>query len=86
MSVDSFYSKLAEINPRACILSIVSDHLDNFIPQSCSRNFPVSIPSLYDSKYLDMSYDQLLLECDCVFNSLNVTAEQALLVEQHTRE
>jgi len=33
-----------------------------------------------------MSYDQLLLECDCVFNSLNITAEKALLVEQHTRE
>ena len=86
MSLDTFYSKLAEINSQASILSILSDHMNKFIPQSCSKEFPTSISSMYDSKYLDMPYHELLEECKKAFDSLTVTSEQSSLVEQHTRD
>ena len=86
MSLDTFYSKLAGINSQASILSIVSDHMKKFIPQSCSKEFPNSVLSMYDSKYLDMTYHKLLEECKKAFDSLTVTSEQSSLVEQHTKE
>ena len=86
MSLDTFYSRLAGVNAQASILSIVSDHMNKFIPQSCSKEFPISISSMYDSKYLDIPYHKLLEECEKAFDSLTVTSKQSSLVEQHTRE
>lgn len=86
MPSDAFFSKLAESNPQASILSIIPDHLNNFIPQSCSKEFPISISAFYDSKYLDVPYDKLLQECEKVFDKLSVTSEQSSMVEQHTRD
>ena len=86
MSLDNFCSRLAESNPQASILSIIPDHSKNFVPQSCSKDFPISISALYESKYLDIPYDKLLQECEKAFDRLNVTSEQSSIVEQHTRD
>lgn len=83
MSLDT---RLAGVNAQASILSILPDHMNKFIPQSCSKEFPISISSMYDSKYLDMPYHKLLEECEKAFDSLTVTSEQSSLVEQRTRD
>ena len=86
MSLDAFYSRLSKSSPQASIFSIIPDHLKNFIPQSCSKDLPISISTLYDSKYLDVPYDKLLQECEKVFDKLCVSSEQSSMVEQHTRD
>ena len=89
ISLDAFYSRLSESSPQASILLIIPDHLKNFIPQSCSKDFPdflISISALYDSKYLDVPYDKLLQECEKVFDRLCISPEQSSMVEQHTRD
>ena len=81
MSLNAFYLRLSESSPQASILSIILDHMKNFIPQLCSKDFPISISALYDSKYLDVPYDKLLQECEKVFDKLCVSSEQSSIVE-----
>ena len=59
ISVDNFYSSLAESNPQASILSIIPDHSKNFVPQSFSKSFLISISALYEPKYLNVPYVKL---------------------------
>ena len=81
MSLDALYLRLSESSPQASILSIILDHMKNFIPQSCSKDFLIFISALYDSKYLDVPYDKLLQECEKVFDKLCVSSEQSSIVE-----
>jgi len=86
MNIKTFYSKLKVANPRAVILSIIPEYSKNFIPVSYTNKFPVNLSTLYKPEYLDLTYDLLLTECEKVFNSLQVTKEQAINLEKETRK
>ena len=85
ITMECAYTRLKEANPKAVSLSILPGFSKDFIPQSCTDKFPVNLTRLYDPKYLTMSYDLLLNECDRVFGSLDVSVEQAENLEQATR-
>ena len=86
MSIDNFFVELKKVNPSAAILSTVLEHSDNFVPKSCTNDLPVCLSSLYNSRYFDLPYHELLTECIKVYDSIAVTHQQATSLEKITRK
>ena len=84
MSTETFFIELKKLNPSAAILSIVLEHSDKFVPKSCTNELPVCLSSLYNSKYFDLPYHELLTECIKVYDSISVTDQQATSLEKIT--
>ena len=86
LSVANFLSELEKINLSAGILSIVLEHSDKFVPKSCGSELPTCLSSLYQSKFFDLPYHELLTECIKVYDKLTVTIDQASKLEKMTRK
>lgn len=86
LSVDDFLDGLVIVNPSASILSTVLEHSDRFIPKSCTKELPLCLPSMYDAKYLDLKYHELIAKSAEVYSSITITAEQAVRLEEITRK
>ena len=56
------------------------------IAKSCTNELPVCLLSLYNSKYFDLPYHELLTECIKVYDSISVTDQQATSLEKITRK
>jgi len=54
---------------------VVSDHSDQFVPKSASKDFPQPLQLLKDMKYVQIEYHNLLKECESV--SIDVTKKMA---------
>ena len=84
MSFDNFFVELKKVNPSAAILSTVLEHNDSFVPKR--NDIPVCLSSLYNSKYFDLFYHELLTECIKVYDSISVTHQQATSLEKITQK
>lgn len=83
MPLDEFYVKLKICDPKAAVLSIVSDYAAgkhvcmyvcvfyytfiDFIPKSTSNELPTLLTSLYRKGNLDLPYTELIALCERVF-------------------
>jgi len=73
---------VGDTKPR--VLSVIPNHSEKYVPKLMRKNFPVSLISLKETKYVEMEYHKLLEVCQSV--SLNVTQEMANSVEEVTRD
>ncbi|KAL3876475.1 hypothetical protein ACJMK2_034318 [Sinanodonta woodiana] len=80
-----FFQDLAGMIPNAAVLSLLDQFSDNFVAKSLSAEWPVNLGALYDSQIsaTEFSYDQMLDKCKVV--DISITNNQALFVEQETR-
>ena len=46
IDLECFLDGLARVNPSASILSIVLEHLDKFVPQSCLQELPMCLSTI----------------------------------------
>lgn len=83
--LDSFYKALSEAGKPA-ILSLVPKFCDAYVPLQMTSVLPTPLPELYSEHFLDLSYPQLLLQCEEVYKNLSISPEQAKSVEQKTRK
>ena len=65
---------------------LVLEHSDKFVPKSCTNDLPVCLSSLYNSKYFDLPYHELLAECVKVYGLISVTDQQATSLEKITQK
>ena len=79
------FENLSIAGTKPGVLSLVPKFSDNYVPKSCKENFPTVLRSLQDSSYLKLRYDQLLVVCESIFESLVVTDDMAASVEKETR-
>ena len=56
------------------------------MPQSCLQELPTCLSTLYNQKYLELPYNELLSKCSEVYNSLTVDVEQASRLEELIRK
>ena len=84
-SLDHFLDGLATVNPSASILSTVLEHSDRFVSKSCTQELPMCLSSLYNAKYLDLPYHELITKSAEVYGTISVNAEQAVKLEEVTR-
>jgi len=57
-----------------------------YIPTAKLPNFPKPLTELFDPDAVELTYSELLQKCDEVFDNLVISADQASLVETHTRK
>ena len=86
IDLEGFLDGLALVNPSASILSTVLEHSDRFVPQSCLQELPKCLSTLYNGKYLDLPYHELLSKCVEVYDTLHASAEQVTKLEELTRK
>ena len=76
----NFYAELNSCKTKAAALSLIHPFSDAFV--SKSRNVP-TISDLFDKKYLDFEYHDLLKACENI--SPKITDEEVRLIEEDTR-
>ena len=77
--MDAFYHSLSECKIKPVCLSLIHPFADSFI--SSTRNIK-AVTDLFDPKYLDLSYTDLLKECNKV--QLNLSDEDIKSIERET--
>ena len=78
--LNNFFAELNSCKTKPVTLSLIHPFSDSFV--SKSRNIP-TIPDLFDKKYLDFEYHDLLEACSNV--NIQITAEEMKLIEEDTR-
>ena len=68
------------------VLSVVPKYSDQYVPKSSTKEFPPPLKALKDTKYMEMEYHNLLIECKLVSESIDITAESADSIEKDTRD
>ena len=84
--IQQLYINLSKTDGKPVLLSHTEGFSDPFIPASELPNFPKPLSELFDENATTMSYPDLLQRCDEVYNSYFITADQAELVEKHTKQ
>jgi len=75
-----FYTELNSCKTKPVTLSLIHPFSESFV--SRSRNIP-TIPDLFDKKYLDLEYHDLLEACSN--GNIEITAEERKIIEEDTR-
>ena len=68
------------------LLSTIPDFSDSYVPVSHLPNFPKPLTELFDPTAMTLSYPELLQQCEELYNSYVITADQAEVVEENTRQ
>ncbi|KAK1895789.1 Exonuclease [Dissostichus eleginoides] len=80
-------SEEQETKPKkSAILSVIEGHSHRYTPKTVQLDLPAPLTSLYQSSRLVLDLPALLEEGAKVFEELNLTPEQCLLVEEKTRK
>ena len=80
------HSQLSTTSGKPVMLSHTEGFSDPYIPTARLPNFPKSLTELFDPNTIALAYPELLQKCDEVYDNLFITADQAELVERHTRK
>jgi len=78
------FNNLSVGDTKPGVLSVVPNHSDKYVPKSMSKDFPIPLISLKETKFVKMDYHKLLAACQSV--SLCVTQTMADSVEEATRD
>ena len=62
------------------LLSIIPEYCDKYIVNS-NKELPTPLSDLFQSHLMEMSYDELMCECEKVFSKLEVSVAEAKKVE-----
>ena len=74
--LDTFFENLSKVGIPV-ILSITPKFSESFVPMCVKGMVPEPLTDLYDPKYLELPYPQLLDQCEIVFENYTITAEMA---------
>ena len=80
------HSQLSTTSGRPVMLSHTEGFSDLYIPTARLPNFPKSLTELFDPNAIALAYPELLQNCNEIYDNLFITADQAELVERHTRK
>ena len=80
--LQSFFKNLTQCDTKTAVLSVVPQYAEQYIQKSRSSEYPTTLTSLYDSKYLSYSYTKLLNVCDTV--NITVNRNMAAAVQKET--
>ena len=81
--LDKLYETISKTEDKPAILSIIPKHCDQYVINHSVVSTPLS--ALFQAKYVCLSYDALLRECDLAFTKLTLNQEQARNIELSTR-
>ncbi|KAG1925574.1 hypothetical protein F2P79_025443 [Pimephales promelas] len=89
-AIEQFYKALDNATPnpseKSGILRILPHYCKQFQPKVVSLGLPHPLTELYSAQNRKLSASDLEKKCDAVFNDMEVTPEQAVRVEEETRQ
>ncbi|CAM4659745.1 unnamed protein product [Leuciscus chuanchicus] len=89
-AIEQFYKALDNATPnpseKSGILRILPHYCKQFQPKVVSLGLPQPLTELYSAQNRKLSASDLEKKCDAVFNDMEVTPEQAVKVEEETRQ
>ena len=81
-----FYCQLATKTPgKPVVLSLVSEYADSYIPITLTSDFPKPLSELFDASTVELTFDELLLKCEDVYDAFTITRDEAKVVEANTQ-
>ena len=79
--LNSFYEKQNTCKSKPVALSLIYPYSESFVTRSRTIQ---TVPDLYNEKYLNMQYNELLEACAKV--NIEITPEEAKIIEEDTRK
>ena len=67
------------------VLSLVSEYADSYIPTTLTLDFPKLLSELFDASTVELTFDELLLKCENVYDAFTITRDEAKVVEANTQ-
>ena len=80
------FVNLSKTEGKPVLLSTIPDFSDSYIPVSHLPNFPKPLTELFDPTVMTLSYPELPQQCEELYNNYVITADQAEVVEENTRQ
>ena len=68
------------------MLSLMADYNDLYVPETESGILPKPLTELHDATAMELTYNDLLVKCEDIYDSVAFTFNQAVIVEERTRE
>ena len=84
--IKTFYERLHASRTKPAILSLVSPYSNEYFPKKPVLNLPNTLAQLYSEQLSNLSFSDLLKKADEVFKEISCSKEQAINVEEATRE
>ena len=81
--LESLFKNLQSCDSKPVVLLLLPAYSSSYVPKTQLSSFPMPLQLLFQAKYLDMSYNELLSACEKV--TLCVTDEMVSSVEEATR-
>ena len=80
-----YYLKLSKTKHKPVLLSLVNGFNDDFVPLYVKGILPQPLTALYDQKYEEMPFPEIIKACEALYDTVTITPEQANTVELKTR-
>ena len=80
-----YYLKLSKAKHKPVLLSLVNGVNDYFVLLYIMGILPQPLTALYNQKYQEMPFPEILEVCEALYDTVTITPEQANMVEQKTR-
>ena len=84
--ISKFYERLHASGTKPAILSLVSPYNKDYVTKKAVMDLPTTLDGLYSEQLSSMSFTELLIKADEVFKEMSCSKEQAVNVEESTRE
>ena len=80
--LDMFYKSLSNCDTMPAILSLIPLYSDRYVPKTLLQEYPKPLQSLFDPKYMELEYPELLSVSESI--EVIVNLDMAKLVEKET--
>ena len=84
--LNQFFVNLSKTEGKPVLLSTIPNFSNSYVPVSHLPNFPKPLTELFDPTAITLSYPELLQQCEELYNNYVITANQAEVVEENTRQ
>ena len=83
--IKTFFDQLHKCESHAAILSLTTPYNKNFVPTTDLSSLPEPLTQLYSTELNSMGYQDLLAKSIDIFQKMNISSEQAKLIEEVTK-
>ena len=84
--IKEFFESLNASKTHPAILSLIPPYNMKYYPKADGTELPKSLTRLYDSELCKLDFEDLLKKSDPVFEAMNISIEQAKVIEEATRK
>ena len=82
----TFHNEMSQGLGKPVVLSLMAEYNDSYVPETESGVLPKPLTELHDPTAMEMAYNDLLTKCEDIYETVSFTFNQAVMVEERTRE